>query len=165
MRWMFMTIQKRGETAPRLRTVVCVALSILLLGAALVQASKKVRSPTHAELSQVWVGISEDELYLMRLSLSPDGQGYGAYSFLDQEPRAFRISLWVYRPPDLQFTIESVDGRPLTTSSLKGSVVGSAMQLTMTAKGWSRSLSFRSEADLEGRWIRLKGSMRQGSSQ
>jgi hypothetical protein len=164
MRWMLMKIPRRDETAPKPRTAAFVALCMLLLGSSFVQASKKVRSPTHAELSQVWVGISEDELYLMRISLSPDGQGYGAYSFLAQEPRAFRISSWVYRPPSLRFTIESVDGRPLAMNSLRGSVVGSSMQLSMEGQGWSRSLSLRSEADLEGRWIRLKEIMRPGRS-
>jgi len=138
---------------------LAVSLAIVLLGATYVEASKKMQPLTHEEVSHVWIGLSEDELYMFRLSLAPDGKGFGAYSFLDDEPHIFRVSAWKYLPSSIQILIEPSDQWPLITNSLNGKVVGVRMQLKMSGKGWSRSLSLRREEDLVVRWNRIKEAM------
>lgn len=136
-----------------------VSLTIVVFGATYIEASKKMRPLTHAEVSHVWIGLSEDELYMFRLSLAPDGKGFGAYSFLDDEPHIFRVSSWKYLPSAIQILIEPVGQSPLIASSLNGEIVGARMHLRMSGKGWSRSLSLRREEDLAGRWNRIKEAM------
>lgn len=136
-----------------------VLLAVVLLTTSSVDASKKIRPLTHAEVSRVWAGISEDELYIFRLSLAPEGGGFGAYSFVDDAPRIFRISAWEYEPPSIRITIEPTDQSSLVASQLKGTIEGVRMHLRMTGKGWSRSLTFRREEDLVDRWSRVKDAM------
>lgn len=135
------------------------SLTVLILGTTSGDASKKMRPLTHAEVSRIWIGISEDELYIFRLSLASGGGGFGAYSFLDDEPHTFRISSWKYDPPSIHITIEPVGQSTLVTGHLSGNVSGVGMHLRMSGKGWSRSLSFRREEDLVGRWSRIKEAM------
>lgn len=140
-------------------TALAAPLAVILLATSPADASKKMRPLTHAEVSQVWVGISEDELYIFRLSLAPNGEGFGAYSFTDDSPRIFRVSAWKYEPPSIRVTMEPVDRSPLVASQLNGEIIGMRMHLTMSGKGWSRSLTFRCEEDLIDRWRRVKDAM------
>lgn len=136
-----------------------VSLALLLLGVAPAKASKKMRALTHSEVSQVWVGISEDELYIFRLYLADDGGGYGAYSFLDNEAQVFRVSNWKYEPPLIRINIAPTNNSTLVTNRLSGKLTGVRMHLRMSGAGWSRSLSFRREDALLGRWNRVKAGM------
>lgn len=134
-------------------------VSLTLLGGSPAGASKKMRPLTQAEVSQAWVGISEDELYIFRISLSAEGGGGGAYAFADSDPRPFRISSWKYKPPSILITMEPVDRSPLVADRLVGEISGIRMNLVMSGKGWSRSLTFRREDVLLRRWSRIKEAM------
>jgi hypothetical protein len=138
-----------------------VPLIALLFWIAPTNASKKMRPLTVAEVSRVWIGISEDEHYIFRLSLTADGKGFGAYSYLDNEPRLFQISTWQFEPPSIYIKLKPATQAALVADQLKGEVSGMRMQLRMSGKGWSRSVSFRREEDLVERWERVKDAMRQ----
>lgn len=140
-------------------TALALALAVVLFATTSGEASKKMRQLTHAEVAQAWAGISEDELYIFRISLAADGGGLGAYSFVDDEPRVFRISSWKYEPPFIHITIEPTDQSPLVASQLNGEITGVRMHLRMSGKGWSRSLTFRREEELVGRWGRIRDAM------
>ena len=160
MSWLFEVILKPSRSRRFARwTALAASLVVVLLGINPVDASKKMPPLTHAEVSRVWVGISEDELYILRLSLAADGGGFGAYSFVDDEPHIFRISAWKYEPPAIHITIEPADQLPLVTGQLNGKIIGIRMHLTMSGKGWSRSLTFRREDALLGRWSKIKEAM------
>jgi hypothetical protein len=139
-------------------------LAVLLLATIPVSASKKMRPLTHEEVAQVWVGISEDEQYLFRLSLANDGSGTGAYIFVDESPHSFRISNWKYEPPSIRISLEPVDHSPLVAKVLTGTIVGVRMSLRMSGRDWSRSLAFRREEVLLSRWSRAKDAMVGGTT-
>jgi hypothetical protein len=61
------------------RATLSALIAALILGSASTYASKKMRPLTRAEVAGAWVGISEDELYIFRISLAGDGKGSGAY--------------------------------------------------------------------------------------
>lgn len=141
------------------RIALLASLAAVLLATAPADASKRMQPLTRAAVASAWVGISEDELYIFRLSLAADGGGSGAYSFVDEPPRVFRISAWKYEPPSIRIKIESVDQSPLVAEQLEGKIVGVRMNLRMAGSGWSRSLMFRREEVLVGRWARVKDAM------
>lgn len=146
-----------GEGIRRAAFLLLFVVALLAITPA--DASKRMRPLTHAEMAEVWVGISEDELYIFRLSLAADGGGSGAYIFVDESPRTFRISAWKYEPPYIRINVEPLEGSSLVADRLEGKVIGVRMNLRMAGKGWSRSLTFRREEVLVGRWNRVKEAM------
>lgn len=134
-------------------------LLCLVTSAALSAPSKKVRPMTREEVAQAWVGLTEDELYLLRLDLRQDGTGAGAYVFTDREPQLFRVRSWSYDGLRIEMAVDGVGESGTDLETLKGALVGDAMELTMRGRGWKRRLFLRPEGDLERRWNRLRTRM------
>jgi len=125
-----------------------------------VPASKKGRPLTREEVAVVWVGISQDELYLLRIELDSNGHGMGADSFRGDEPRVFRVASWDYRPPVITIQTESVGDEGLyALGTLRGEITGVAMNLVAAGDGWRTEYELRREAELERRWSALKTAM------
>ena len=141
---------------------------ILALGALLllalsttgqVPASKKGRPLTREEVAVVWVGLSQDELYLLRVELDSNGQGIGADSLRGEAPRVFRAS-WDYHPPEITIQTESAGNEGLyALGTLRGEITGVAMHLVAVGDGWRTEYELRREAELERRWSDLKTAM------
>jgi hypothetical protein len=156
MRWLPVLGRSRSESL--IRWTLAVALSLAILGCA-TATPKKGRLLTYEEVARVWIGVSEDELCLLRLSLKPDSTGLGAYSFLDKEQHVFGIPSWTYEAARLHIAVEPTDQTHWRLEPLRGSVVGDAMQLTMTGEGWNRTFTLRREEELVRRWNKLRDSM------
>lgn len=141
--------------------VACLVFCLPIAGAAgtTADAEKRMRQLSAEEVAQVWVGLSEDELYLLRLRLDVSGKGTAAYAFADQPPRRFTIRAWTYRDGQIEIALERADDSPLPVPTLNGAVVGTAMKLTIGGEGWSREVELRLEEALESRWRRLKEAM------
>lgn len=148
----------RGRSDSLLRWILAGALTLAIFGCSTV-APKKARLLTHGEVARVWIGVSEDELCLLRLSLKADNTGLGAYSFLDKEQHAFRIPSWKFEAARLHIAVEPTDQNHWRIGPLRGSIVGDAMQLTMAGEGWSRSFTLRREEELARRWNKLRDFM------
>jgi hypothetical protein len=144
--------------------VACFVLCLLMAGTVevLADTGKRMRPLSAKDVAQVWVGLSEDELYLLRLRLDESGKGMAAYGFADQPPRRFSVESWTYRDGQIEIALESADDSPLPTPTLNGAVVGAAMKLTMSGEGWSRKVELRLEDALERRWRKLKEAMDAG---
>lgn len=119
-------------------------------------SAKKARFLTREEIAVEWVGISESESYLLRLALAPEGYGIGAFSFLNESPRAFRILSWEYEPPQIRF---ETDAAQFEVDVIRGKIIGIKMQLTMSGESWRTNYMLRREAELEQRWRNLKEAM------
>ena len=124
-----------------------------------VSAKKVGRHLTQEEIATVWIGVSSDELNLVRLFLGADGSGLGAVSFLDEEPSRFVISKWEYQPPDIVIAIRSPGVPKYGIHRLRGRVVGQSMTLIMSGEDWKREVSLRNEAVWERRWQALRDVM------
>lgn len=157
------------------------ALPLLLAGglaaAACPAAAKKARPLSREEVATVWIGLSEDELYLLRLSLRADGTGQAAYVFVDSEAKVAPITAWSYDPgyePRVwewfggkSSRIEITISGDSTFKKLEGTL-GAEPSMTLRAAGpdWELRLVFRREQDLVPRWQHLRRSMEiPGSSQ
>jgi len=149
----------------RRRVLALAALLLLALSATgQVPESKKGRPLTHEEVAVVWIGISQDELYLLRVELDSNGQGMGADSFRGDEPRVFRVASWEYRPPVITIQTEAVgDEGTYELGTLRGEITGVAMHLAAAGDGWRTEYELRREAELERRWNALKTAMSEKS--
>lgn len=143
------------------------ALLLLLLSVTdQVPASKKGRPLTREEVATVWIGISQDELYLLRVALNSNGRGRGADSFRGEEPRVFRVTSWDYRPPVITIETEALGDEGLyELGTLRGEVTGVAMHLAASGNGWRTEYELRCEAEFERRWSALKTAMSEKLSQ
>lgn len=160
-----MLIKPNGDE-PKGKVPLCVAFTTLVLYLALAAtfseasaARKKVKPPTREEVAQVWVGWSTDDLYLLRVELLPNGKGFGAYSFLEEEPRTFRITSWEYVAGQIKIHPAPPDGPPSWVSLLRGAVGGFSMKLTAQGPDWKLSFLLRRESEFTQRWNELKRRM------
>lgn len=140
-------------------SLVLICLTIGAAETASAVSEKRMKPLSKEEVAQVWIGLSEDELYILRLSLDESGRGEAAYVFVDQPPRLFSIQSWTYRGGHIEMVLEAADDSKLEVPTLKGAVIGSSMKLTMSGQGWNRRVELRLEAALEGRWRSLKKAM------
>ena len=130
-------------------------LALLLVCAATEGVQKRVRV-TREQVAKVWVGLSEDELHMIRLILKPEGDGQGALSFMNEKPCRFRISSWSYEEGQVEITLATPSDECASGTTLRGKIHGSALQLTMARQGWRRRASLRREEDLLDRWLVMK---------
>jgi hypothetical protein len=122
-------------------------------------SDKRARPLDRQEVSQAWIGFSEDELLFLRLDLNYDGTGLGCYLSISEEGHLFNITSWTYKPPGIDFRVASGDGDPPYFNQLSGRIIGRAMELTMSSAGWKSRISLRREGDLVPRWERLRSTM------
>jgi hypothetical protein len=118
-----------------------------------------MRPLSHEEVAQSWVGLSESELYALRIELAADGTGRGAYVFADNPAHGFEIKSWKYDPKKMIMSASLVDRSEDDSRSLDGTVVGTAMEVTMRGEGWKQRFSLRPERTLQQRWEKLKDAM------
>lgn len=132
--------------------VFAVVISAVCLGF----AGKKGRLLSRSEVATVWIGISEDELYMFRIDLRTSGSGEVAYSFMDDPPRRMIVGSWGY-DSEVGSRI-SIQLRPNASGieELAGDVVGMKMELVVSQDDWKRTVFLRREQDLKPRWERLQ---------
>jgi hypothetical protein len=139
---------------------VSAALVLVLLPGAIYSLSEK-KIPPHVkeDIAQPWIGISEDELDVVRLDLRPEGKGWGAYVFVDHQPQVFRITSWTLERYSIEIRGDLKDLEDRANNTLKGTVVGFKMQLTMSGEGWRRKLWLRPENAIEPKLNELQRSI------
>lgn len=141
----------------RLWIWILAAVILLALQLQSISARRTIGPPSHEEVATTWVGLSEDELYLFRIVLTPDGNGSVGYVFAQNEPRVFRVSSWTYRAGLVSIEIASEDKD--WDGLLEGEVNPVRMTLSMSGHDWSFPIFLRREAELETRWRSLKTRM------
>jgi hypothetical protein len=163
----------RLPAAPRASAVAVLSVAIGLLLAVVFASSsvaKKERPPSREEIATVWVGLSDDELYLLRLVLRPDGTGQAGCVFVDGNPQTAPITRWTYDPgaaPRVwEFTggreprlVITVGGGDFAFHHLAGTATGQDLLLEGTDPGWKHRVTLRSEQDLHAKWELLRRAM------
>jgi hypothetical protein len=119
-------------------------------------SEKKVHIHTISEIAQPWIGISEDELDIVRLDLHPDGTGFGAYIFVDHAPQVFRIDAWLLKGYSITVQAKLAELEDKADGELKGEVVAFKMDLIMSGRGWHRRLWLRPEHSIESKLDELR---------
>lgn len=155
-----LTKKPRAALLSRLISALLLACPLLLLASQHAATSEKRMKPlSREEVAQVWVGLSEDELYLVRMRLDKSGVGQVSYAFAEERPRGFRVRSWTYQSNRISIPLEAADNSPHEVPTLSGVVAGTSMRLSMKGTGWSRQVELRLEAPLELRWKRVKEEM------
>ena len=151
---------RAGRGRPRILVGAVVASAVVLATAVFCQPSGKVgRLLTRDEVATTWVGLTEDELYLVRLTLRQPEGGRVGYSFLDEPPTVLEIGSWTYDPKgSSRLTIVPKPGQARSVE-LSGEVIGVKMELTVSQGGWHRKVSLRQEGEWRQRWRRLVDAM------
>ena len=119
----------------------------------------KRRPITRERVAKVWIGLSEDELYMIRLNLKPEGDGLGAFSFVGEEPCVFSINSWSYQNGKVEITPQRPLKECMNGITFRGEIRGNALEITMKDHDWKRTASLRREEDLVVQWERLRAVM------
>jgi hypothetical protein len=135
------------------------AVLFFTAGSAARTSQKRAKPLNRQEVSQVWVGFSEDELLFLRLDLNYDGTGLGCYLSISEEGNPFRITSWTYESPSIDFHFAAANGDKPYFQRLSGRIIGRAMDLTMSGDRWESRISLRRESDLVPKWQRVRSIM------
>jgi hypothetical protein len=135
------------------------AVLFFTAGSAARPSHKRAKPLDRQEVSQAWVGFSEDELLFLRLDLNYDGTGLGCYLSIDEEGHPFKITSWTYESPTIDFRFAAADGDKSYFHKLSGRIMGRAMDLTMSGDRWESRISLRRESELVPKWQRLRSIM------
>lgn len=159
-----LAVMAAGKGQARLRTksaVLCLfsCLLILVLSTLAASSEKRMKPLSREELSRTWIGLSEDELYLVRLRLDSSGAGQVGYLFGEELPRIFRVRSWTCDGDQISIPLAPMNEASLEVPTLSGAVIGASMKLSMKGSGWSRRVELRLEDSLEQRWSKLKKEM------
>jgi hypothetical protein len=130
----------------------------ILPAASLEGAGKRVLIH-RGDIVGTWVGLTTDELQMVRLMLAPDGKGTLGSSFLAEEPCVVRIALWTFGKGKITLVLDDSPAPCPLDREFHGVVKGNALELTVRGAGWKRTASLRKEDGLAKRWKRLQGAM------
>lgn len=148
---------RRVLTLPK-RSLVFLVMAVLFLSTAMLNGSKSVRIQRD-DLVGTWVGLTTDELQMIRVTLEPQGKGIIGVSFLDEQPCVFRLASWLFDGGKLAFNFDRSSAT--CVQKIQGLTRGSALELTLSGADWKRTASLRREEKLADRWERLRFTMSQ----
>jgi len=143
-------------TTKKILCYAMLAISIFAC-AGLEGAEKKVRIESR-DMVGTWVGLTADELQMIRLVLSADGQGLIGFSELAEEPCVFRVSFWTLKNGQVDLNLGQSTGCP-RDRKFSGMIKGIALEITVQGGGWKRIASLRKEDALLERWKKLRVTM------
>ena len=143
------------------RGLLCVvALALALPNTWPTVHAKPIPPTSQEDLAQVWIGLTEDELKIFRITLDSTGGGIVGFVYLDNEPEIHEIASWTNKGQRLKLRTNPPPGSASGPLELEGTALGSAIELVVRTPGWKRRLSLRPEAELEQRWNRLRAAMK-----
>ncbi len=133
---------------------------ILFFGICLESAPKLGRLLSREEVATTWIGLSEDELYMFRITLEKSGGGVVAYGFLDENPVVLNVRSWSYDPQANPHIVIRLSPEPSGIVQLTGDVIGTRLELQVAKADWKRRVFLRQESTLFQRWERLRMAMK-----
>ena len=144
------------------RLLALVLVIVVIPTVSLEGIDKRVRIE-RADMVGTWIGLTTDELQMIRLTLGPQGDGIIGVSFMDEEPCVFRLASWTFDSGKVALELANSIGRCPRDREFHGVAKGNALELTVQGSGWRRGASLRREESLVDRWMRLRASMNPSS--
>jgi hypothetical protein len=139
-------------------TAVLISLGCFAILSA--QASKRAKNLDIDEVATTWIGISTGESKSYRLELELGGKGRGALLHGDRSTTVFSIASWSYDRGKIEISSEPIEIGDLEYSRrFGGSVTGTGMSLVDKGDDWKIEIEMRREAEVLGRWNRLRSAM------
>jgi hypothetical protein len=124
-----------------------------------VEASDKRMRIQRDDVVGTWIGLTSDEMQMIRLSLEHDGTGLIGFSYLNDEPCVFHLAAWTFDKGKITLKLDGSPAKCPLDREFHCVVSGNALDLTMQGSGWKRSASLRREESLADRWRRLRATM------
>lgn len=135
-----------------------IALLVVLGVASTLHALGKRVAIEREDLVGVWIGLTTDDLELVRLDLSATGDAVLGYTFMDREPCIVAVRAWTFGDGALDLVLghapECAGGRQFS-----GVVAGNTVSLVIRGDGWKRRAVLKRESPLVSRWDVLKAAM------
>jgi len=119
------------------RRIILPAVLCLIVGfiGCLAYARSIVPPPTVAQLSNVWIGLTKNNLYFYRLELHEDGTGLCASAFVDEPAQLYEVTKWSVKKYKIKIELKPID-KYSDATCLKGSANGSVLKLEASGKDW-----------------------------
>lgn len=141
----------------------CVVASLLVILVSLLPAnleSSRKRVPIQRDdVVGTWVGLTTDELEMIRLTLGPRGDGKLGFSFMDEEPCVVGRISWIFDRGKVELNLDKSSGECQRDREFRAVATGTILQLTIQGHGWRRRASLRKEESIVERWKSLRAAM------
>lgn len=131
--------------------IFCLTLSI--------EGSEKRVRINREDVVGTWIGLTSDELHIIRLTLDAEGVGWLGLSFLDEAPCTVALTSWTFDKGKIALKLDAPAASCHLNRELRGVVSGRGLIITVQGIGWNRSASLRREEKLSERWMELKAAM------
>lgn len=141
------------------RGLLALVLAALVFPATSLEGAGKRALIHRGDLVGTWIGLTTDELRMVRLTLASDGKGTLGSSFLADEPCVVGIASWTFDKGEITLVLGDSPARCPHERELHGVARGNSLELTLRGAGWKRMASLRKEDGLADRWQRLKAAM------
>ena len=114
----------------------------------IVFARSPIDPPKIEELTDTWIGYTNDDLNFYRVTLRKDGTGLCAFVFVREPAQLYEITKWTIKGLDIKFTLKPIDAdaEPIY---MHGRADGWQLYLTVGGEGWARDLKLRRQSDVE----------------
>jgi hypothetical protein len=147
------------------KRILLVALVLLAAVAVsyLAYARSVVRPPKLEQIAASWIGYTEDDLSLFRLTLRKDGTGSCACTFVREPALLYDVSSWKLSGCSIDVTLKPIDpsAEPI---HITGKTDGWHLNLNVQGKEWDRDLKMYNESDAQSAYRRLYDRMERAAT-
>lgn len=124
------------------------------------QAAEKRVPIQRDDVVGAWIGLTTDDLELIRLDLAAEGGGALGFIFVDLAPCVVPLKSWSFSRGRIELEVAD------TPTCARGRrfqalVAGNTLELDVLGEGWRRQAHLKRESPLEDRWEQLKTAMGQ----
>jgi hypothetical protein len=140
-----------------------VVLILMIFPAAWLEGLHKRARIERDDMVGTWIGLTTDELQMIRLTLGPQGDGVIGFSFMHEKPCVRPITSWTFDSGQIPLRLNESLGSCARDHAFHGVARGNELELTLRGSGWKRRSSLRKEEGLADRWGKLKAAMSPGS--
>lgn len=131
----------RGTKIPG---IVLILTCLVFFSHSCSSTSKIVGPVKESDLRTVWIGLSDDELYLVRVDLRVDEQTMMGFVFSDNEPEIFPIQAWSYDRGQIAIYLDSDTATRLGWyNPIRGSASFEEVDLELRGEDWKHLLAMQ----------------------
>ena len=139
-------------------TTVAFAISTLIGLAGAAHGQGVAPPPEVAQVADTWIGYTDNDLSLYRLTLHKDGSGTCAFVFVRNPALLYEVTEWRLDEYDINISLKPIDetAEPI---SITGETTGWLLRLKVAGEGWDRDLKMYRESDFDTILKKLKDRM------
>jgi hypothetical protein len=139
---------------------VVVAFGVIAVVALTVYARSMAPHPTREQVADTWIGFTQDDLKLFRLSLDADGGGICGYTFVREPAKLYLVDGWTLSGYAIEINLIPVD-QDAESIWMKGTTTGHRLNLEIGGNNlrWNRKLTMYRESEVTERREKIRHRM------